>query len=233
MPCVLFRAGRAQLDRPPDQVVRCTRGCGSASESRQDSEGVAPLRDRVGSGKGSRLRMRDEPRLPSRHQLDHVVPTVIHDPEEKHAGTGAVAASYDGEPGAVLEPGRRPGDRRDRPGHRVERAVAGPIGVECGVAPNRSGQDAVGAGRDRPRVSQDAGRAVGSAPGGELVLQPGFRGPACQPRRRDTGPEEGARTLRRGRSRGAPGLAPGPRRRARQGADARGPQPARKGDHAI
>ena len=27
--------------------------------------------------------MRDEPRLPSRHQLDHVVPTVIHDPEEK------------------------------------------------------------------------------------------------------------------------------------------------------
>jgi hypothetical protein len=27
--------------------------------------------------------MRDEPRLPSRHQLDHIVPTVIHDPEEK------------------------------------------------------------------------------------------------------------------------------------------------------
>ena len=27
--------------------------------------------------------MRDEPRSPSRHQLDHVVPTVIHDPEEK------------------------------------------------------------------------------------------------------------------------------------------------------
>src|SRR3954452_11283309 len=48
----------------------------------KDSEGVSPLRDRVGSRDGSRSRMRDEPRLPSRHQLDHAVPTVIHHPEE-------------------------------------------------------------------------------------------------------------------------------------------------------
>src|SRR5262249_33543615 len=27
--------------------------------------------------------MRDEPRLRSRHQLDHAVPTVIHDPDQK------------------------------------------------------------------------------------------------------------------------------------------------------
>src|SRR6516164_3565174 len=36
-----------------------------------------------GEGKGSRPRMRDEPRSPARHKLEHVVPTVIHDPEEK------------------------------------------------------------------------------------------------------------------------------------------------------
>src|SRR6516164_6468188 len=36
-----------------------------------------------GEGKGSRPRMRDEPRSRARHKLDHAVPTVIHDPEEK------------------------------------------------------------------------------------------------------------------------------------------------------
>src|SRR3954471_13467280 len=48
----------------------------------KDSEGVAPLRDHVGSRDGLRSRMRDEQHLPPRHELNHAVPTVIHHPEE-------------------------------------------------------------------------------------------------------------------------------------------------------
>src|SRR5262249_34966523 len=45
--------------------------------------GIHAPRDGTGSATGSRSRMRAEPRLRPRHHVEHVVPTVIHDPEEK------------------------------------------------------------------------------------------------------------------------------------------------------
>src|SRR3954471_8409995 len=53
--------------------------CFASNEVPSGFRGSVPA---PGSGNGSRSRMKDEPRTPLRHQLDHAVPTVIHHPEE-------------------------------------------------------------------------------------------------------------------------------------------------------
>ena len=152
--------------------------------------------------------MKDEPRSPSRHQLDHAVPTVIHHPEEDMpvlarwlhramenqtrfwgliVGLVVVVTGL-----IVLRAACRWAARpRTRRGSELETA-----------------KTAAGAGRDRREYPEDPGRALGAAPGGDGVLQPGVRRPAGQPRRRPARAEEGARPLRAGRRASRPRTRP-------------------------
>src|SRR3954453_3743479 len=75
---------RARLDRPGGRVVRFSGGCVSDFKVLSGFRGSvpAPGSGRIDAWIGTRSRMRNEPRLRPRHQLDHAVPTVIHDPEQ-------------------------------------------------------------------------------------------------------------------------------------------------------
>jgi hypothetical protein len=101
-----------------------------------------------------------------RHQLDHAVPTVIHNPEEKMTALGRFAHH------AMQEPGRYMGWPALIIGAVVLAAVVWKLAT--GGAPSTSEAWSKLETAKTPADRVD----IGSAAGGDRILQPGTRRPA-------------------------------------------------------